>query len=190
MQKIFLIGLILLLSACSATGPKFRQVIATTPVVKTDMARLYFYRNDLFTLGGRTAPITINDIAAGNCDNAGFFYVDVMPGAHRLKTELPDFPGRYILDFMAEAAKTYYLKITPRDDAIAAGLILGVVGMAIESGGSDKGGAYTLTVMDEVQAVRELVKLAYSGAPASGSESPARFGNAPSPVTEGPAPSR
>lgn len=163
MYRLLALCLALLVSACSATGPKYTEMAASTPAVAPDKSRIYFYRNDAFAAGGRSAPITINGVLAGECANAGFIYTDLKPGNHVITTELWDAPGKYTIYYNAEAGKTHYIRIAPREDALTAGVLFGVIGMAIESGNSDKGGVFALLPTPPQQATADLARLAYSG---------------------------
>lgn len=171
MLRLLVLALALFISACSATGQKYTEMAASTPAVAPDKARVYFYRKDAFMLGGRSAPISINGVIAGECANAGFFYTDLKPGNHVFSTELWDAPGKYSLYYNAEQGKTHYIQVAPREDAVTAGVLFGVIGMAIESGDKDKGGAFALLPMTPAQANSDLATLAYSGTAESASVS-------------------
>ncbi|MDH5630798.1 MAG: DUF2846 domain-containing protein [Gammaproteobacteria bacterium] len=106
---LFISVISLLLSACSATGPKFSPV----QIQSQDKSLLYVYRNDLFCLGGRSPDIHVDNKKIDALSNNGYISVDISPGPHFIEAKgLFDLPSTSI-KIEAEPMKSYYVKWIP-----------------------------------------------------------------------------
>lgn len=121
MKKIVLYVLLVvtaLLTGCS-TGPKFSEVKDRIPALKTDMGRIYFYRDDSLFGAAIQPSIRLNNEIVGVSKPGGFFYVDAKPGKHEAicATEVT----RKAV-FTLEAGQTRYIKTS-----VGLGIIAGRV---------------------------------------------------------------
>lgn len=78
MRIFFTMALVLVLTGCTATGPKFEQV--AEPKEYTAVA--YFFRQAAFYGSGSCPDLVIDDEEVGCLKNGGFFEVELMPGEH------------------------------------------------------------------------------------------------------------
>ena len=109
-----LLTLVVLLSACGASGPVYQPAPQAAP----SQAIIYVYRpKTLFNWGGSPGVHLdgklMFDIRAG-----GYVKLDVTPGPHRVEVKgrllLDDwYPGPVGREVNAEGGKTYYLRIRP-----------------------------------------------------------------------------
>lgn len=76
----------LVLAGCAATGPKFAQQEASTPKLRADQGRIYFYRTDSMMGAALRPQITLDGASVGKSQPGGYFYVDAAPGSHEAVT--------------------------------------------------------------------------------------------------------
>jgi hypothetical protein len=101
-----LVAILVVLSACAATGPKFSQMQSTLPELKPDVGRIFFYRVGSF--GAAVQPaILLNGNEVGKSFPNGFFYVDRPPGNYEVScsTEVTR-KATFVLD----AGQTRFIK--------------------------------------------------------------------------------
>lgn len=84
--KFAVIGAVIGLTGCAASGPKFSAMQAQTPAVNADQGRVYFYRKDSM-FGAALQPVVVMDGAeVGKSQPGGYFYVDAASGSHEAST--------------------------------------------------------------------------------------------------------
>ena len=84
--KFAVIGAVIGLTGCAASGPKFSAMQASTPAVNADQGRVYFYRKDSM-FGAALQPVVVMDGAeVGKSQPGGYFYVDAASGSHEAST--------------------------------------------------------------------------------------------------------
>ena len=74
-----------LLAAC-ASGPTFAELHAGEPVVATDSARIYFYRESSMVGSALQPSVYLNGVAVGSAVPGGYFYVDRPAGDYDITT--------------------------------------------------------------------------------------------------------
>lgn len=111
--------LVLLLSACAASGPKLSEMKASMPQLKADAGRIYFYRKSSM-LGAAMQPnIMLNGRVVGESKPGGFFFVDDTPGAKEVATSTE---VERKLTFTLERGQTRYVRT-----AVGMGVVAGRV---------------------------------------------------------------
>jgi len=80
-------ALVLMLSACAATGPKMAEVKSSIPALKASEGRIYFYRADSMFGAAIQPTIKLNGQDVGSSKPGGFFFVDAAPGPKEVSTE-------------------------------------------------------------------------------------------------------
>ncbi len=107
MYKILIAMSLALLSACSATGPKFNAV--SNP---TNDSLVYIYRPKLFQNGAISPGIVVDNEEKLLLQNNGYTYFYLQPGEHQFSVLLSDryTPAEPTKIFM-EAGAVYYLKL-------------------------------------------------------------------------------
>jgi hypothetical protein len=89
MSSMVFVVTLLFLSGC-ASGPKYSEVAASFPGIKSGEGRIYFYR-DANVFGSAIQPdVQLNGEAVGSSIPGGFFFVDRAPGDYEavLSTEV------------------------------------------------------------------------------------------------------
>lgn len=169
-----------LVGACAARGPSFTEASEEIAAAPEDVARIVFFRTrDSALYIARKATITVDGQKAGATAYGGFHYVDVSEGAHQLRADMWDAPGRCELTLVTSAGQTYYFQVDPRTESFGAfsvagfaadvvssgvvsGLAGGLVGSAAESYGKKCGGAFRLYPVDEQTSLSKLRDLSLS----------------------------
>lgn len=77
---VLLCFLVVAISGCSITGPKYQEYRKTIQPVAAGKGRIFFYRDDTFVGGGVRPDIKLNGKVVGESLPGGFFYVDQAPG--------------------------------------------------------------------------------------------------------------
>ena len=85
LKKLLVLSGFLLLTACSATGPKLSSLDPETLIVNEDAAQFIFYRVGYF--GNAIKPlIYVDETPTGKCETGGVFVVNVNEGDYIIKT--------------------------------------------------------------------------------------------------------
>lgn len=74
------------LTGCAASGPKFAAQETSTPQLKSDEGRVYFYRTNSMVGAALRPEVQLDGKAVGKSQPGGYFYVDAAPGAHEAQT--------------------------------------------------------------------------------------------------------
>lgn len=164
--------------ASCAAGPGTPR--ATNPGLSPpaeSLARLVFLRTQdskLYIL--RSAPVYLDDRKIGNVGYGTWFEQEVTPARYRMTVRNWDSPGSCEVTMEAEAGKTYYLQIDPRDENFNAFVVGDIVGtlaggnflvelttglalQAAESYAQACGGLFRLYPLDAVSAQAKLALL-------------------------------
>jgi hypothetical protein len=114
-QSFAIVGTIITLVGCSATGPAFKE-LTTVP---RDQVIVYVYRPSSFTNSGNAPNLFVNDVDHGQLWNAGYIPLTLPPGKVSLvlkgeqwKWGLPPIGTNSQL----EAGKIYYFRMGNRID--------------------------------------------------------------------------
>ena len=79
---------LLMLSACAASGPGYTAVHEAIPALDPAKGRIFFYRlNPVLAANSAATPIVLNDREVGESRKGGFFFVDMDPGPVSVSTE-------------------------------------------------------------------------------------------------------
>lgn len=117
--KFAVIGAVIALTGCAASGPKFSAMQAATPAVNADQGRVYFYRKDSM-FGAALQPAVVMDGAeVGKSQPGGYFYVDAASGSHEASTSTE---ATNKVSFVLEKGEVKYVRTAP-----SIGLLVGRV---------------------------------------------------------------
>ena len=110
---IFIISVTLLLTACSATGPKFTQL----ENLDANQAKVYIYRPWAMLDGAAAPTIQIDGVDHFNLGNGGYEVVTLSPGVHKLTVKKGTFMSNWRADqmdieFKFEANKNYFVRLS------------------------------------------------------------------------------
>lgn len=165
---------------CAARGPDYTAISAEVSQAPDDSARIVFFRTrDSALYIARKARISLDGENIGGTPYGGFHYVDVVPGAHRVRADMWDAPGRCELTLVTSPGQTYYFQVDARSESfgafsaagfavdlvsggVIAGLAGGLAGSAVESYGKTCGGAFNLYPVDPETASLKLRELKLS----------------------------
>lgn len=107
MYKILISLGLALLSACSATGPKFSAVSHPT-----GDSLVYIYRPDVFQNGAISPGIVVDNEEKLLLQNNGYTYFYMQPGEHQFSILLSDrYTPAEPTKLVMEAGSVYYLKM-------------------------------------------------------------------------------
>ncbi|MFZ6646151.1 DUF2846 domain-containing protein [Undibacterium sp. TJN25] len=106
MKRIFFAICIFMLTGCAANGPAFSPVKSA----EKNSGLLYFYRENQFRAGGRTAYFYVNDVNVFDLDRNGYSWITLPAGTYRLKQKWPvDITTKAIEgDIEVRAGETQY----------------------------------------------------------------------------------
>jgi len=158
MKKIiFIMGVILVMSGCAASGPKYTDYTAKMGNINGNSARLFVFRTgDTAQYSARAASVKLDGASLGSCEYKGFNVFDISPGMHTLTTDMWDAPGDCNLKIDLSPQTVYYFEIKPREGSLVGGLLGGLLGAAIESAGLECGGAFSIEPVEPDVAISKM----------------------------------
>jgi hypothetical protein len=114
----------LLVAGC-ASGPKYSELAAKMPPIKSGEGRIYFYRESSM-MGAAVQPdIRLNGTIVGTSKPGGYFYVDRPAGSY---TAAASTETEKTASFTLDAGETKYLKSAP-----SFGIVVGRIVITLES---------------------------------------------------------
>ena len=137
--RLLVIAAAIFLTGCAATGPRYAEVEASFPTLRSGYGRLIIYRSG--GLGAAVQPdIKLNGEVIGKSQPNGFFFIDRAAGKYTVsaRTEVET-----VLDTELVEGRTTYVQ-----SSITIGLFVGQP---------------RLTLQSENTAVQHLPRLAYTG---------------------------
>src|SRR5512136_376495 len=106
LKALGLVTLLILASGC-ATGTKYSAMATSITPPAADLGRIYVYR--VSALGALIKPkVFLDDKVVGKATARGFFYVDVPPGTHQLRTTTE---VKRTLSLTLEAGQVRYVEL-------------------------------------------------------------------------------
>jgi hypothetical protein len=170
--RLLLLGFVIALAACAATGTRYAEDVSTFPGIPAHATRLTVFRTAESTqYSGRSATVRVDGREVGGCDFAGYQTFSVPAGPHVLAVEMWDAPGKCRLSIDVLGGEEYFYEISPRTENLAAdflGTVIGAMGgatglaiapfvaMGAESKGRACGGAFSITGVEESIALRKV----------------------------------
>ena len=110
-RSLVLLFIVIVLTGCSATGPRYSEHKSTIPALSSESSRIFFFRNSRFMSGGSDAEIYINDKKVGECADDAYFFTDTVPGHVKIKTETFGALGSHEIEKELEGGNEYYFEI-------------------------------------------------------------------------------
>ena len=158
-RTLSLLTLTIIITGCSATGPLHSEVAANQQAL-TEKSRLTIYRTGgNFQYSARAVRVKLDEQVIGQVDYKGFNVFDITAGQHTLTADMWDAPGRCDVALDLLPSTEYYFEVLPRSGSLASGLVGGVLGMAIETGGKVCGGAFAIKPVAKESALTDLQPL-------------------------------
>lgn len=150
--------LLLFLTACSATGPEFKDV--SIPVSK-DSATVVIYRPKATPLFGEGGMYSVEVNGQEKCmlHNSAFLVADKLSGVVNVSSSVWSEPGTTRIKFQTRPGKISYVRMQMNDSRQATAILTGYVGLWITEGVSSQSGPFVFTLVEESQAKEELKAL-------------------------------
>ena len=139
-RRWLVLAWVLLLSACSATGPQYSEVASSIPTLKSGDGRIYFFRSSSMMGAAIQPEIRLDGVVVGKSQPGSFFYVDRPAGVYSA-TATTEVEARITVDL--KAGETQYIS-----SSIGFGVLVGRVNFSLQP---------------EITARSEMSSLAYTG---------------------------
>lgn len=138
-----------LLSGCGTTTAE--NAALETSSLQASSARLKIYRTSDVIASGPAALVRIDGREVANLGIGGSTVLDIPAGKRKIVVDAFGALGAYTLTLPAKAGTLYTLEISPRSEAVVAGLLFGFIGSAIEAAtANENGGAnFQIRIVDE-----------------------------------------
>lgn len=138
--RLFVIAVAIFLTGCAATGPRYAEVEASLPTLRSGYGRLVVYRPGSLAGGAVQPDIKLNGEVIGKSQSGGFFFVDRTAGKYTVsaRTEIETTLDAELVEGNATYVQT----------SITMGLFVGHP---------------NLTLQSESLAIQQLPGLAYTG---------------------------
>lgn len=138
-----------LVSGCGTTTAENAGL--ETSSLRASNARLKIYRTSDFIASGPAAQVRIDGREVANLGIGGSTVVDIPAGERKIVVDAFGALGAYTLPLHAKAGTLYTMEISPRSEAVVAGMLFGFVGSAIEAAtANENGGAnFQVRIVDE-----------------------------------------
>jgi hypothetical protein len=150
-------ALSLLLTGCSAAGPRFPESSFATEPVAADKARIIFYRDS--DANFRAATIGIDGSIVGAVSHHGFIVAEVAPGERKIAAWVRGFFQEFVIGTSVEAGKTYFMRVSQRSERLLYPMIPFVGAFAVLA---DTKGEFQVEPMPESTALQQLRELRLS----------------------------
>lgn len=110
---IVLVSALLLLSACSATGPKFSQLER----LDINQAKIYIYRPWAMLDGAAAPTIKIDGVDRFDLSNGGYEVITLSSGTHKLTVKKGAFMSNWraeemTIEYKFDANKNYFVRLS------------------------------------------------------------------------------
>lgn len=119
-MHLALIGAIVALTGCAASGPKFSELQASTPALKADQGRVYFYRSSSMFGAAIQPAISFDGKEVGKSQPGGYFYVDTVAGSHEASASTE---ATNKLTFVMDKGETKYVRTSPQLGLLAGHIV-------------------------------------------------------------------
>ncbi len=156
MKYIVALTLLIILTGCGATGPRYSEHQSSVPSLDENTSRVVFFRSSRFMSGGADAEIHINDTKVGECADSAYFYADVEKGPVTIKADNAGAPGTHAADKNLEGGSEYYYEILVNEAYINSGVILGLIGQAAYVGSNENVSGWIFKEVTKEEAVPQL----------------------------------
>jgi hypothetical protein len=143
MKNFILLSTVLLLGACGTTGPI--NISKSQESIPANKARIIITRNNSLLYLAATVNVRSNGSKIANLGRGGSVLHDIQKGKNTLSVSTPTAFGQFVVNFNAEAGKTYNFKISPRGGALASGSLWGMSGDAMNASVSEQSGYFQIS---------------------------------------------
>jgi hypothetical protein len=145
LQLFGTVGMATLMSGCGSTGAENAALAAKA--LKTSHARLKVQRSNELMAAGPAARVKLDGREVANLGVGGSTMLDVPAGARKITVDAQGHPNEYTITLQAKPGMLYTLKVSPRGEAVTAGMF-GLVGMLAEASINQNGGTFQVRVVE------------------------------------------
>ncbi len=139
----------------------FKEAMANNGIIKYDSKIVFIRESNPLIIGGYNIEIAIDDRTINmNMSEASSNYIDIHSGKHEVMIKGGFYEGSHKISLDAEPGKTYYFELYRRAGNVAAAMVGGVIGGAIEAAvKGDKAGPVEIIQLEESQAKEKMKAL-------------------------------
>ena len=119
------LGVIVVISGCAATGPKYVDIATAFPAIGEGQGRIYFFRSDSMVGAAVQPAIKLNSLVIGKSEPGGFFFVDRPSGNYTVSTTTE---VENSIAFNLEPKETKYIRTS-----VSMGVLVGHVKPTVEA---------------------------------------------------------
>jgi hypothetical protein len=134
-----------LVSGCGSTAAENAALAGKT--LKTSHARLKVQRSNELMAAAPAARVKLDGREIASLGVGGSTVLDVPAGARKITVDAFGHPNAYTMTLQAKPGMLYTLEISPRGEAVAAGMF-GLVGMLAEASINQNGGTFQVSVVE------------------------------------------
>jgi hypothetical protein len=120
-----LIGAIVALTGCAASGPKFAEMQASTPTLNADQGRVFFYRKGSMFGAAIQPALKLDGKEVGKSQPGGYFYVDAASGSHEASASTE---ATNKVSFVLAKGEVKYVRTSPQMGLLAGHIVPELVG--------------------------------------------------------------
>lgn len=161
-RSLVLLFIVIVLTGCSATGPRYSEHKSTIPALTSESSRIFFFRNSRFMSGGSDAEIYINDKKVGECADDAYFFTDTVPGHVKIKTETFGTLGSHEIEKELEGGNEYYFEILVNTAYVYSSVFVGVIGQAAYAGSNENTNGWIFKEVKREEAIPQLTDKIFS----------------------------
>lgn len=156
MRYLMVMAAAALVAGC-ASGPSYMETARQMQPPAPGAARVAIYRpaGDMYPL--RSPGVDINGLPACDLASGGIFVRDIAPGRVTVSSSLWDSPGTSRLSFNAAPGTTYHVRLAV-DFGKSFGALAGLPGMLAAEAVSDRGGPFTIGIVEPASVSAELAE--------------------------------
>lgn len=158
MRNLYIITVMMILSACSASGPQYSSM-ANTIQPEPNVSKFIIYRPSHFYASGTDYKIAVDNGEPCALSNGSFYITTAPAGKKVITADNWGLPGTSRLEFDSKPNQVYYVSVALSDSATKGSFLGGAIGVAIAESNNKQAGPFDLRLVDKTAAENELSDL-------------------------------
>lgn len=158
-MKNLILASLLLLSACSATGPTYSTLDGTVTKASTGTSKIVIYREANFINGGARYWVELNGVEVCKLHQASFLIHDVHPGIVNVAASNFGSLGTSRMTVEVKPGQTVYVKMAVNGSRATVGVLGGLIASAAEEGIENNSGPVFLGEVSKQVASQEMAAM-------------------------------
>lgn len=134
-----------LVSGCGTTTDENASLAQAK--LQGSKARIKIYRTQEVGASAVGARVKVDGRQIASLGVGGSTLLDVPADSHKIIVDGWNYPNAYTITLQAKAGTLYALEISPRSEAVVAGMF-GIVGMMVEASVNENGGSFQVRVAE------------------------------------------